>query len=81
MRDVSRRNVVFPPVGQSQGHIPGAVLVDGEIVGSWQRQQRKVAIDAWTPLPAHAREAIEREALTFPIESKDPASVTWPHPG
>jgi len=72
-----RRGTVFPPVGQSVGHIPGAILVDGEIVGSWQRQQRKVTLHPWTRLRAAVREEIEREALSFPIAAKSKATVIW----
>jgi hypothetical protein len=37
--------LVLPLVGQSTlGYTPGAILVDGEIVGAWQRQQRKVTV-------------------------------------
>jgi hypothetical protein len=77
VREEIHRNRVFPPVGQSVGHIPGPILVDGEIVGTWQRQQRKVAIHPWKRLPKAVREAIEAEALAFPIASNSKASVTW----
>ena len=77
VRDEIQRNKVFPPVGQSVGHIPGPILVDGEIVGSWQRQQRKVTIHPWTRVSDHIRESIEAEALAFPIASTSPASVSW----
>ena len=77
VRDERQRNRVFPPVGQSVGHIPGPILVDGEIVGSWQRQQRKVTIHPWTRLSNVVRESIEAEALAFPIASTSPASVSW----
>lgn len=69
VRDEIQRNLVFPPVGQSIGYIPGPILVDGEIVGSWQRQQRKVTIHPWKQLPKRVRDAIEAEALAFPIAS------------
>jgi Winged helix DNA-binding domain len=75
--DETLRNRVFPPTGQSVGHIPGAVLVAGEIVGSWQRQQRKVAIHPWAKLTDAVREAIEQEALAFPIAATARATVTW----
>jgi hypothetical protein len=71
------RAKVFPPNGQSLGYIPGAVLVDGAVVGAWQRQQRRVTIHPFSRLPADAREAIEREALAFPIAAKSRASVSW----
>ena len=77
VHDPGRRAKAVPPSGHSPGYIPGAVLVDGEIVGAWQRQQRKVTIHPfWKPSTA-LREAIEQEALTFPIEGTSLASVTW----
>jgi hypothetical protein len=75
--DEKRRGTVFPPIGRSVGHIPGAILVDGEIVGSWQRQQRKVTLHPWKRLPAAVRDEIEREAMAFPIAAKSKASVRW----
>jgi hypothetical protein len=77
VRDETRRFRVFPPTGQGVGHIPGAVLVDGEVVGSWQRQQRKVTIHPWAAPSAEVREAIEWEALAFPIASPAKAGVSW----
>jgi hypothetical protein len=65
------------PAGYSRGFIPGSVLVDGEIVGVWQRQQRKATIHAFGRLPAQVREAVEAEALAFPIAGAAPASVSW----
>jgi hypothetical protein len=75
--DDARRERVLPRSGQGKGYIPGAILVDGEIVGGWQRQQRKVTLHPFGTLPARVREAIEEEALTFPIATKSPASVSW----
>jgi hypothetical protein len=65
------------PRGYSRGFIPGAVLVDGEIVGAWQRQQRRVRVHPFGRLGARVREDIEREALAFPIAAASPASVGW----
>jgi hypothetical protein len=75
--DRANRDMVFPPVGMSRGYIPGPVLVDGEIVGVWGRQQRKVTIRAWRPLDASVRAAIEEEALAFPIAGPTDLSVRW----
>ena len=65
------------PRGYSRGFIPGAVLVDGEIVGAWQRQQRRVRIHPFGRLSERVREEVEREALAFPIGAAAPASVGW----
>jgi hypothetical protein len=75
--DEVRRGSVFPPTGQSLGYIPGALLVNGEVVGAWQRQQRKVTIHPWSRLAAGVRATIEREALAMPIAGPSKASVSW----
>jgi hypothetical protein len=75
--DHALRERVLPRTGQGKGYIPGAILVDGEIVGGWQRQQRKVTLHPFGRLRARVRGAIEAEALAFPIEATSPASVSW----
>jgi hypothetical protein len=65
------------PAGYSRGFIPGSILVDGEIAGVWQRQQRRATIHPFGRLPARVREAIEAEALAFPIAGASPATVSW----
>ncbi|HEX4897312.1 MAG TPA: crosslink repair DNA glycosylase YcaQ family protein [Candidatus Limnocylindrales bacterium] len=77
VRDEELRRRVVPPYGAGPGYIPGAILVDGEIVGGWQRQGRKVTIHPFTRLSAAVREAIEAEALAFPVAGTAPLSVTW----
>lgn len=72
--DTAKRDWVFPRWGKSPGYVPGAIVIDGEIAGIWQRQQRKVTIHPWRALP---QEEIEREALSFPIASKQKAAVRW----
>jgi Winged helix DNA-binding domain len=46
---------------------PGAVLVGGEIVGTWRRDGGNVAIEPWHGLTAKERQAIEAEATSFPL--------------
>lgn len=76
--DPGLRARVLPLVGQSTlGYTPGAILVDGEIVGAWQRQQRKVTIHPWAKLSPDVRDAIEAEALAFPIAGSAKPSVAW----
>ncbi len=53
---------------------PGAVVVDGEIIGTWRRSGLDVALTAWHPLTARQRDAVEDEAATLPI-GDDHASV------
>jgi hypothetical protein len=46
---------------------PGAVLVDGEIVGVWRRTQHAVTVEPFGRLSRTARAAIETEAATLPL--------------
>jgi hypothetical protein len=46
---------------------PGAVLVGGEIVGTWRRANAVVDITPWRRLSKSETEAVESEALSFPI--------------
>ena len=41
---------------------PGAVLVAGEVVGTWRRSQANVTIQAWRRLSRAERDAVEGEA-------------------
>ena len=75
--DPLRRSLVLPKTGESPGYLPGAVLVDGEIVGVWQRQQRKFKVRPFGTLSGKVREAIEAEALTMPIAGASEPSLAW----
>ena len=46
---------------------PGALLVRGEIRGTWRRAQHTVQIDAWARLSRRTRDAIEAEAGALPL--------------
>jgi hypothetical protein len=46
---------------------PGALLVDGEIRGTWRRSQHVVRIAAWARLSGRTRRAVEAEAVTLPL--------------
>ena len=57
---------------------PGALLVEGEIRGTWRRGHHTVRIDAWTRLSSGAREAVEAEANALPLPGVDrPIEVVW----
>src|SRR5207249_7103928 len=45
---------------------PGALLVEGEIRGTWRRAQHTVRVEAWTRLSRAACDAIEVEARALP---------------
>jgi hypothetical protein len=46
---------------------PGAVLVSGEIVGTWRRAQAKLTIERWRRLSRAERDAVEAEAQSLPL--------------
>jgi hypothetical protein len=46
---------------------PGAVLVGGEIVGTWRRAEATVAIESWRRLAREERDAVEAEAEELPL--------------
>jgi hypothetical protein len=57
---------------------PGALLVGGEIRGTWRRAQHTVRIDAWSRLSRRTREAIEAEAGALPLPGVDrEIDVVW----
>jgi hypothetical protein len=57
---------------------PGALLVEGEIRGTWRRAQHTVRIDAWGRLARAQRDAVEAEAGTMPLPGLDrPIEVVW----
>ena len=57
---------------------PGALLVEGEIRGTWRRAQHTVRIDAWGRLSRRMRDAIEAEAGALPLPGIDRSiDVVW----
>lgn len=46
---------------------PGALLVGGEIAGTWRRAERTVTIQTWRRLPRASREALVAEAESLPL--------------
>ena len=59
---------------------PGAVLVDGEVAGTWRRAGATVTVGTWVTLSAAAREAVEREAEAFPLpDVGGRIRVQWGH--
>ena len=57
---------------------PGALLVDGEIRGTWRRAQHTVRIDSWARHSRGARDAIEAEAGALPLPGVDrEIDVVW----
>jgi len=57
---------------------PGAVLVDGEISGTWRRAGTTVTVRPWERIFSAAREAVEAEAAALPLPgARRPIVVRW----
>ena len=60
--DVRRRNELW-----TSRVWPGAVLVGGEIAGTWRRANAKLSIQSWRRLARAERDAVEAEAQSLPL--------------
>lgn len=60
--DATRRALLWTPRVW-----PGAVLIDGEIVGTWRRAEATLTIEPWIRLSPNQREAVEDEARSLPL--------------
>lgn len=57
---------------------PGAVLVAGEIVGTWRRANAVVSVEPWRRLSVADRDEIEAEAASLPLPGlSGPIAVRW----
>jgi hypothetical protein len=57
---------------------PGAVLVEGDIVGTWRRAQADVTIATWRRLSRLEREEVEAEAAAMPLSGiQQRVRVSW----
>jgi hypothetical protein len=57
---------------------PGAVVVDGEVAGTWRRSGAVVTIQIWDRPSPRVREAVELEAQSFPLPGfVDRIRVRW----
>jgi winged helix DNA-binding protein len=57
---------------------PGALLVDGDVVGTWRRANEKVSIKTWRRLTAAEREAVVEETESLPLAGlPGPIVITW----
>lgn len=50
---------------------PGAVLVAGEIVGTWRRARAQLSVRPWRRLTRAERDAVEAEARSLPLPGVD----------
>ena len=46
---------------------PGALLVGGEIAGTWRRAGAKLTVQFWRSLTTAERDAVEAEAAALPL--------------
>lgn len=57
---------------------PGALLLEGEIRGTWRRAHATVRIEPWGRLTRAARDAVEAEAAALPLPDLDrEIEVIW----
>jgi hypothetical protein len=57
---------------------PGAVLVAGEIVGTWRRADARVTVESWRDLTRAERDSVEDEAHSLPLPGlRGPIVVRW----
>jgi hypothetical protein len=57
---------------------PGAVLVSGEIVGTWRRAQANLSVQPWRRLTRAERDAVEAEAQSLPLPGVErEVAVSW----
>ncbi|HVE92583.1 MAG TPA: crosslink repair DNA glycosylase YcaQ family protein [Actinomycetota bacterium] len=79
VEDEAKRFEVFPQpkVKPDFWPVSGAVVVDGRIVGSWARQQRRVTVNPWEPMDPRTKGEVEQEALTIPVAASSRPQVRW----
>jgi hypothetical protein len=57
---------------------PGALLVGGDVAGTWRRSGAVVTVQPWRRLSREERDAVEVEAATLPLPEVDGAvAVRW----
>jgi hypothetical protein len=57
---------------------PGALLVEGETVGTWRRAEHLLTIQPWRRLSRAQREAVEAEASSLPLPGIErPMDMRW----
>jgi Winged helix DNA-binding domain len=57
---------------------PGALLVEGETVGTWRRAEHVLTIQPWRGLSRAERDAVEAEATSLPLPGINrPMDIRW----
>ena len=59
---------------------PGALLLDGEVRGTWRRSQHVVRVETWGRVSRAERDAVETEARTLPLPVDRAIEVAWGTP-
>ena len=62
--DTARRNQLW-----TSRVWPGALIVKGEVVGTWRRSQGTLDVQTWRRLSRAARDSVEAEAASLPLPS------------
>jgi hypothetical protein len=81
--DGAERELLVPDAGRrarlwTSRVWPGALLVEGEIRGTWRRAQHVVQIETWERISPARRDAVEVEAGALPLPGLDrPIEVHW----
>jgi hypothetical protein len=71
--DAERRDALWTPRVW-----PGALLVGGEIAGTWRRAKHRLTVQTWRRLRPRERLAVEEEAVGLPLPASDgPVAVRW----
>jgi len=71
--DPARRRLLWTPRVW-----PGALLVEGEIAGTWRRSEGDVTVAPWRPLSAAEAAVVEAEAVALPLPGVPaPIRVSW----
>jgi hypothetical protein len=71
--DAGRRDTLWTPRVW-----PGALVVRGEIVGTWRRAKHLLTVKTWRRLRPGERLAVEEEAVGLPLPASDvPVAVRW----
>jgi hypothetical protein len=56
---------------------PGALVVNGDVVGTWRRADNKVTVTTWRRLTRAEYDAVEAEAASLPLPGPRRVLVSW----
>jgi hypothetical protein len=81
--DVAQRELLVPDATERAALWtprvwPGALLVAGELAGTWRRAQGDLSLETWRRLTKTERAAVEAEAASLPLPGlAAPVAVRW----